>query len=346
LLLFTSKDRCFICRKLYLCNKYNLSLPRTQLLIYNTINNKSKWVLYLDRHIKYKAFVETVKCGSLTAAANILNYTQPGISRIITSMEDDFGFRLFNRSKSGVTLTEEGKRIYEICLGLLEQENLLDQTIGQINGSLIGTIRVGAYYSVLINWMPEIMETMHSKYPEIEFQILEGNAEEQISMLKKNTIDIGILSSSAPDEFDFIPLYSDPFVIIMSKDHPLAEHDIVEPSEIAKYRVLQKPEHWSSQLKVLLGQNKDLQSNYTARSDNALLGLANKGLGIGIVGEMVANSGVGVEYRHIKNDYYRTIGLAIPAWKPVTPALQCLIDVIIDLYQSGSFKNNGKAATK
>ena len=79
----------------------------------------------MDKHVKYRAFVETVKCGSFTAAANILNYTQPGISRIISGMEEDFGFRLFNRSKSGVSLTEEGKRIYELCLSILEKENIV-----------------------------------------------------------------------------------------------------------------------------------------------------------------------------------------------------------------------------
>ena len=56
---------------------------------------------------KYKALVETIDLGSLTKAAEKLNYTQPGVSHMILSLENEFGFPLLIRGKNGVTPTPE-----------------------------------------------------------------------------------------------------------------------------------------------------------------------------------------------------------------------------------------------
>lgn len=289
----------------------------------------------MDNLIKYKAFVEAAKRGSITAAAEFLQYTQPGISRMIRALEEEWDVRLLERSKKGIVLTDEGTRLYGHCLQLIEDQNRLDQAIAQIKGAIVGTIRIGAYFSVLMNWIPDILDIMGRQHPILEYQMFEGNAEEQISMLRNNTIDIGFLSSSAPDDFTFIPLYRDPIVVIMPQDHPLAAYERIKPSDIAKYPFLIKPEHAMGTLKdLLLSQASLIQSNYSVKNDNALLGLVNRGMGIGVVGEMVTRSGLPVEYRHFDGDYYRTIGLAVPNWKPVTPALQSFIDTVCSRYQN------------
>ena len=145
----------------------------------------------MDTQIKYKAFVETVNRGSITAAAEALKYTQPGISRMIHALEEEWGIRLLDRNKKGVAPTADGLRIYALCQKLLEDQNCLDQTIAQIKGSMVGTIRIGAYFSVLMNWLPNLLERIGNVHPQLDFQIVEGNAEEQISQLRQNAIDIG-----------------------------------------------------------------------------------------------------------------------------------------------------------
>lgn len=293
----------------------------------------------MDIQVKYRAFVETAKCGSITAAANVLNYTQPGISHIISNLEEDFGFKLFFRGKNGVVLTEEGKWVYEIIEHLLKEQSLLDQAIGQIKGALVGNIRIGGYLSVLIHWFPKLMAAMHEKYPEIEYQILEGNADEQLNLLNKNDIDVGFFSSSAPEDFVFIPLHNDPIVVVMSKGHPLVKYDRIDPKELAQYPFLLKPEHSLGATRtLLLGQSAITSSGFSVRSDNALIALASKGLGIGTVGEMVATTSQEIDYRYLNGDFCRTVGLVLPRWKPVTPALQCFVDTVIELCQDDCFK--------
>ncbi len=60
---------------------------------------------------KYKALVETIDLGSLTKAAEKLNYTQPGVSHMILSLENEFGFPLLIRGKNGVTPTPEAEKL-------------------------------------------------------------------------------------------------------------------------------------------------------------------------------------------------------------------------------------------
>ena len=63
---------------------------------------------------KYRALLEAVECGSLTRAAEKLHYTQPGISHMILSLEEEFGFPLLSRGKSGVTPTPECRELHSL----------------------------------------------------------------------------------------------------------------------------------------------------------------------------------------------------------------------------------------
>lgn len=63
----------------------------------------------MDTNIqKYMAFVKTIEYGSFTKTAEILNYSQSGISRMISDLEKEWNISLLERSKSGVELTLEG----------------------------------------------------------------------------------------------------------------------------------------------------------------------------------------------------------------------------------------------
>ena len=287
----------------------------------------------MDAQIKYRALVETVRKGSLTAAAESLGYTQPGISRMIRSLEEEWGVCLLERQRSGIIPTEEGKRLFSLCQDLLEKQKQIDDAVAQMKGSVAGTVRVGGYYSVLMNWIPDILDRIRSSCPHLDFQIFEGNAEEQIEMLRRSEIDVGFLSSSAPDDFTFLPLYRDPIVVVMPQDHPLTVCDVIEPEQLSAYPFLIKPEHSFGMLKsLLLRYPPRMDSHYSVKTDNALIGLVNKGLGIGIVGELVTQSGAKVESRPLRGDYFRTIGMAVPNWKPVSPALRHFISEVQSLY--------------
>jgi DNA-binding transcriptional LysR family regulator len=292
----------------------------------------------MDNLKRYKAFVETINRGSITAAAEVLGYTQPGISRMLRSLEEEWGIRLLERGRKGITATDEALRLYTLCLSVLEMQGVLDQTVALIKGSIVGTIRIGGYLSVLTSWIPKLLQSLDDRYPGLEFQIFEGNAEEQLQRMRNNEIDIGFLSSSVPEDFHFIPLYRDPIVVVMPQGHPLSDLETVSPEDLARYPSLIRLEHAYGTLKDLLyNQSAISKSGFSVKTDNALLGFVRKGMGFGIVGEMVAKTDETITYRHFDKEYYRTVGMAVPRWKPVTPALHTFLREACSLYQSHEF---------
>ena len=68
---------------------------------------------------RYRAFVRTAELHSLTRAAEDLNYTQSNISHMIQALEKEYGFQLLERSKSGVSLTENGSRLLDTMRGII-----------------------------------------------------------------------------------------------------------------------------------------------------------------------------------------------------------------------------------
>ena len=70
----------------------------------------------------YRVFIRVAKIGNLTAAAEQLGYTQSGISHIVSALEQEFGFQLLRRSKTGVSLTQEGERILQTLREVVNRE--------------------------------------------------------------------------------------------------------------------------------------------------------------------------------------------------------------------------------
>ena len=106
---------------------------------------------------KYKALVETIDLGSLTKAAEKLNYTQPGISHMILSLENEFGFPLLIRGKNGVTPTPEAEKLMVYLRQIVNGEEKLKEEVNRIHGADVGTIRIGCFFSLSIHLLPSIV---------------------------------------------------------------------------------------------------------------------------------------------------------------------------------------------
>ena len=83
---------------------------------------------------KYEVFEKTVELSSLTKAAEELGLTQSGVSHIIAALEEEFGFPLLTRSRTGARLTPEGEKIMPFLRDILRSQEQLDQTAAELRG--------------------------------------------------------------------------------------------------------------------------------------------------------------------------------------------------------------------
>ena len=147
---------------------------------------------------KYEAFVKTVELGSLTKAAKALSSTQSRISHILGELEQEYGFTLLKRSRGGIQLTDEGRRVLPKMQEILKQEEELQQLVQSIRSADEGTIRLGAFTSVAVHWLPGIIRIFEQAYPHVELQMFNGDYHDMELWLKNKEIDIGFVALPAP----------------------------------------------------------------------------------------------------------------------------------------------------
>ncbi|MEC0242378.1 LysR family transcriptional regulator [Paenibacillus dokdonensis] len=277
--------------------------------------------------IKYEVLQQVVELGSLTKAAETLGLTQSGVSHAIHSLESEFGFSLLSRSRSGVKLTDNGERVLRYIRDMLLVQEQLKQEVALINGIEVGTIRIGTFTSISVQWLPGIIRQFLSQHPNIEVRLFEGDYQEIEEWLLKGEIDFGFVSLPTMDSFHIIPLRQDRMLCIMPPDHSLAQENFVSYSQLADEPFIMPKEGSDYDVRRVLGKGriKPLVPFQTA-DDYAIIAMVENGLGISILPEMIlqgrTNKIVALE---LEDQSFRSLGIALNTSKSSTPATQKLI---------------------
>lgn len=174
---------------------------------------------------KYEVFNTVVELGNLTKAALALNLTQSAVSYSIANLESELGFPLLIRSRSGITLTSNGQRILSYVRTILHWDEKLKQEAASINGLEAGTIRIGAFTSVCIQWLPECMRHFKREHPLIEIKILQGSYQDIEKWIANGVIDFGFITLPTLESFETIPIKKDRILCILPHNHRFGNQD-------------------------------------------------------------------------------------------------------------------------
>lgn len=287
----------------------------------------------------YRIFIETANKGSITAAARSLQYSQPGVSHVISAMEEECGFPLFRRSKAGVELTEQGKMLYNLCQKVLQDNEAVHSAIGQFSGAVTGTLHIGTYISVQMSCLPDIIRRMHSQHEKLEFRIHAYDPNAESNYFKNEWIDVGIGMSDIPAGCDFIPLFDDPSVAILPKGHPLTEKETVTADDLLRYDLMIQEDRSAPELKAVFGSRfSSLSGTITFNHDPFMIRMVELGMGIGVTSKTLITPDSNVEIRTFDPPACRTLGLIIPKWKPETLAVRSFIETACELYQEDKYR--------
>ena len=283
---------------------------------------------------KYRAFVTTVKLGSLTKAASVLGSTQSRISHVLADLESAFGFTLMERGRSGISLTEAGERLLPLMEEILEREDALRSLVESIREGRTGSVRIGTFSSVAVRWLPGMIQSFQQKYSGIELQMLSGDYSDIDQWLQNGDIDIGFVTLPAPERMKVIPLLEDPLMAILPKGHPLAEKEQV-PVEQLRHEPFISLRQSSNQdiIRALDTAGVKPSIRYSTKDDYALIAMVRQGLGVSIVPELLLeNHRDAIEARKLIPPVTRTIALAIPKDDP-SPAVMAFVDSALQWLQ-------------
>ena len=236
-----------------------------------------------------KAFIESVDKGSFRAAAEALGYTPSAVSQLVSALEKDLGINLLIRTKKGVQLTPEGKRLVPIVRSYLARELEMYQLATELKGINIGELTISAYPSVATTWLPEIVRRFQDDYPGIQISIREGIRPEIFSHLEDHSADMGFLAYADPMPYEWIPLAEEEMIAAIPENHPLAGQDQFPISEFSNYPIIMTS--WGQDIEILNilrdnGVHPDIK--YTTYDTPAALAMVRMGLGISMVNELSA----------------------------------------------------------
>ena len=142
---------------------------------------------------KYNALLKTIEYGSITRAAEVLSYSQSGISRMIQEVEKELGLSLLERGRGGVRLTAEGTKLLPQIKLLCNAHQSLQQQADELKGLESGLIRIGTFSSVATHWLPNIIKEFQKDYPNIEYELLLGDYREIEGWIQEGRVDCGFL---------------------------------------------------------------------------------------------------------------------------------------------------------
>ncbi len=279
----------------------------------------------MDR-TKVRIFLYVIDSGSLTKAAAAFGYTTSGISHMMSAMEEEVGFPLLIRSRSGVAPTPNAERLIPILRSQLSWDEQLQQTISEISGMNSGSITVAAYSSIASQWLPTVISRFHRDYGAIEIHLLEGTWQEVTGYLSDHRADMGFYSYQPSIKYHWVPLKNDPMVVCVPPQHPLAERRSVRLADLEDESIILPAYGMDMDVQNLL-RGHSLRCQFMTLENYSAFSMVEQGLGLVITHELITKGRIN-QMRILPLDPPQTIslGVAFPSDTQLTPAASKLIE--------------------
>jgi len=168
---------------------------------------------------KFEIISTIIELGSFAKAGDKLGLTQSAVSHAVSSLEKEYGFSLLTRGRAGIHLTTNGERMLSYMQAMLKTQKEMAQEIANINGLIVGEVRIGTFSSVSSQWLPEILQQFTELYPNIDIQLYEGDYDAIESWIANGYVDFGFVSLPTSYQLDVIPLKKDRMVCFVEEHH-------------------------------------------------------------------------------------------------------------------------------
>ena len=189
---------------------------------------------WLGIELRHLAALEAVaREGSFRRAATSLGYVQSAISQQIASLERAVGQRLVERSRGGVRveLTEAGELVLQHSDAILARLKAAQADVAALAAGQSGELRVGITQSVGVRILPGLMRRFAVDWPDVRLRPVEAAADLPLyDAVERGDVDLSFVELPLPPgPFEAFELMSDPYVLVVRRDSPLARSESVLP---------------------------------------------------------------------------------------------------------------------
>lgn len=291
----------------------------------------------------YRVFKEVAEAGNITAAAQTLFISQSAVSQSIKQLEAELQTRLFARNSRGVTLTADGRMLYEYvrsAMGLLETG---EEKLSQSRDLQMGHLTIGASDTVTSQFLLPYLDRFHRQYPAIHIQIISGRSHNVLGLLQSGKVDIAF--ASTPQEgasLETFPCLATHSIFVAGAEYPCDFDHVYTLEEIARFPLILLERKASSRLyleKYFLQNGLHLNPEIELGARSLLVDLAAIGFGVaGVTEEFVRRELESGRLRKLRTSFDippRSVDLCVLRDVPLTSAAQRFSDFIRESLRRG-----------
>jgi DNA-binding transcriptional LysR family regulator len=287
-----------------------------------------------NRLKQLRAFCFAARSGSISHAAEALYLSQPSVTLQIQALERDLNITLFERRGPQISLTPEGKILYQLATPLVEGIDKLEESFAAHYGKLeSGELNIAAGESTILYILAEPIKRFAEAYPGIRIKLHNVTGRDGMAMLRADEADFAVGSMlEVPNDIVYRPSVSYDTVLITPQDHPLANRQEIRLEEISPYGLILPPRHlstWGTVKTVFNQHNVNFKVSLEAGGWEVIKKYVELGLGISIVSDVCLTEGDKVS-RIPLGSYFpdRSYGIVMRRGKFLSPQARRFIEMM------------------
>ena len=236
----------------------------------------------------YRIFYVVAETKNITKASEILNISQPAVTKHIKNLEEQLGNPLFIRTKKGVILNEYGEKIF---LNVKQALNLLSESekeISKYKSLNKGTIKIGISTTLARKYLLKYIKKFHETYPNIVIDIYTDATKDLIKQLKNGVIDIIIskFPQNRDNDLDYIYLDKTKYIFVANEEYSFLSNKTIPIKKLVNYPLLlqKTPSNSRDNIEKYLKENNiHIEPKMNIASSNLLVDFIRLGYGLGYV---------------------------------------------------------------
>ena len=238
-----------------------------------------------------RVFVEVVRQGGFSQAAQVVSLTQSSVSKAVRTLEDELGTPLLNRIGHKSELTAAGEIAYRRALVLLAERNDLIAEINELRDLKGGTLRIGLPPVGCGVLFAEMFTTYRSRYPMVNIELIEHGSKKLRECLEAGEVDLAALLIPTDETFAYQEVRNEPLVVMLPSAHSLSRRKRMDFSDLADSPFILFEEGFALNALIMAAcDRRGIVPRVTARSGQIdfIADLVAAGLGVAFLPRMLA----------------------------------------------------------
>ncbi|MBQ2948532.1 MAG: LysR family transcriptional regulator [Clostridia bacterium] len=282
---------------------------------------------------KLEILMTAADLGSFTKASEVVGYTQSGLTHMMDVLEKEIGFPLLHRSHSGIRLSRQGEQLMPAIREFLQANANLENQIRAIAEQKNEVIRIAAYSSIAMHWMPELLYRFRRLCPDVSVDLrMVDHALEPFELLESGQTDMIFASRQHYSCCEWTPLYNEKMYAILPKDYPLNGRGTFPVMEFAGQEFLMPYGRFDMDVRAALTpMGVQLNARLCKVDDETVIRMVGRGLGVTMMTElMIRGRTDDVLCVPVNPPVIRELGMGVHVRRKMTENMQKLRDCVLD----------------